>query len=48
MSDAPTRRPVVLGTVRAGFLNISQPGNFEPQMASIVDWFAEHPASDAV
>ena len=36
------------GTVRAGFLNISQPGGFEPSMAGIVDWFAEHPAGDAV
>ena len=28
---------------RAGVLNLSIPGNFEQDMASIVKWFAEHP-----
>lgn len=31
------------GETRAGVLNISVPGGFEPSMPSIVDWFAEHP-----
>ena len=35
-------------TARAGFLNVSQPGNFEQTMPGIVDWFAEHPAGDAL
>ncbi len=35
------------GPVRAGVLNFSTPGNFEPHMASIVDWYAEHPAGRA-
>jgi hypothetical protein len=29
-------------------LNLSIPGAFEPQMAGIAQWFAEHPAQDAV
>lgn len=33
---------------RSGMLNFSQPGNFEPHMASIVDWFRDHPPGDAV
>lgn len=32
---------------RAGVLNFSQPGPFEPAMPSIVDWFKEHPPGDA-
>jgi mannose-6-phosphate isomerase-like protein (cupin superfamily) len=35
------------GSERAGMLNLSFPGDFEPQMPSIVDWFAEHPPGDA-
>lgn len=31
------------GAVRAGFLNISVPGNFEQHMPSIVSWFEQHP-----
>lgn len=31
------------GDVRAGMLNISAPGDFEPNMPAIVDWFARHP-----
>jgi mannose-6-phosphate isomerase-like protein (cupin superfamily) len=30
------------GSVRAGFLNFSSPGPFEPQMPGIADWFREH------
>jgi mannose-6-phosphate isomerase-like protein (cupin superfamily) len=36
------------GDGRAGFLNISAPGNFEKEMPGIVAWFAEHPPGDAV
>jgi mannose-6-phosphate isomerase-like protein (cupin superfamily) len=32
----------------AGVLNFSYPGAFEQHMPSIVEWFAEHPAQDAV
>lgn len=32
---------------RAGVLNLSIPGSFEPHMPDIVKWFAEHPAGDA-
>jgi mannose-6-phosphate isomerase-like protein (cupin superfamily) len=28
---------------RAGMLNFSAPGNFEPAMPAIAQWFAEHP-----
>jgi quercetin dioxygenase-like cupin family protein len=28
---------------RAGLLNFSAPGNFEPHMAGIAEWFAENP-----
>ncbi len=31
----------------AGMLNFSQPGPFEPHMAGIAAWFAEHPPGDA-
>jgi mannose-6-phosphate isomerase-like protein (cupin superfamily) len=33
---------------RAGVLNLSSPGEFEPHMPSIVAWFADNPAGDAV
>jgi mannose-6-phosphate isomerase-like protein (cupin superfamily) len=29
---------------RAGMLNVSCPGDFEPRMPDIVAWFADHPA----
>lgn len=32
---------------RAGFLNVSVPGGFEPNMPAIVDWFAKNPPGDA-
>jgi mannose-6-phosphate isomerase-like protein (cupin superfamily) len=32
---------------RAGALNISVPGGFEPHMPGIAKWFAEHPPEDA-
>ena len=32
---------------RAGLLNFSIPGGFEPNMPSIVDWFRENPPGDA-
>jgi quercetin dioxygenase-like cupin family protein len=32
---------------RAGILNVSVPGDFEPEMAGIVRWFEEHPPGDA-
>jgi mannose-6-phosphate isomerase-like protein (cupin superfamily) len=32
---------------RAGMLNLSIPGEFEPEMPGIVSWFAENPAGDA-
>jgi mannose-6-phosphate isomerase-like protein (cupin superfamily) len=35
------------GTQRAGVLNLSIPGAFEPHMPSIVEWFREHPPGDA-
>ncbi len=31
------------GSVRAGVLNISVPGNFEQHMPSIAEWFAKNP-----
>lgn len=34
------------GPVRAGVLNVSVPGGFEPRMPAIVEWFAAHPAGD--
>lgn len=34
--------------LRAGALNVSSPGPFEPHMPSIAAWFAEHPPPDAV
>jgi mannose-6-phosphate isomerase-like protein (cupin superfamily) len=35
------------GEVRAGALNLSFPGGFEPSMPGIAAWFAEHPPEDA-
>ena len=32
---------------RAGVLNISVPGAFEPHMPGIAQWFAEHPPQNA-
>lgn len=32
---------------RAGVLNLSLPGAFEPHMPAIAQWFAEHPPQDA-
>jgi mannose-6-phosphate isomerase-like protein (cupin superfamily) len=32
---------------RAGVLNFSVPGSFEPEMPAIVDWFGENPPEDA-
>lgn len=34
------------GTVRAGVLNFSVPGGFEPHMPAISEWFGAHPAGD--
>ena len=34
------------GVVRAGVLNFSSPGPFEPDMPSIVEWFAQNPPKD--
>lgn len=34
------------GITRAGVLNVSIPGSFEPHMRSIAQWFAEHPPKD--
>ncbi|MBL0140768.1 MAG: cupin domain-containing protein [Betaproteobacteria bacterium] len=34
------------GTVRAGILNVSAPGDFEPHMQGIAEWFARHPPGD--
>jgi mannose-6-phosphate isomerase-like protein (cupin superfamily) len=35
------------GGTRAGALNISAPGDFEPHMAGIAEWFIGRPAADA-
>jgi mannose-6-phosphate isomerase-like protein (cupin superfamily) len=35
------------GDTRAGALNISAPGDFEANMHSIANWFAEHPPGHA-
>ena len=35
------------GDVRAGVLNLSIPGEFEPHMPSIAQWFIENPPKDA-
>jgi hypothetical protein len=34
--------------VRAGVLNLSLPGGFEPHMPGIVQWFRENPPRDTV
>jgi mannose-6-phosphate isomerase-like protein (cupin superfamily) len=34
------------GSVRAGVLNFSSPGPFEPDMPSIVEWFTQNPPKD--
>ena len=34
------------GSVRAGVLNFSVPGPFEPQMPGIAEWFANNPPKD--
>ena len=34
------------GSVRAGLLNFSVPGPFEPEMPAIAEWFAENPPKD--
>ncbi len=36
------------GGVRAGVLNLSLPGGFEPHMPGIVQWFRENPPRDTV
>jgi mannose-6-phosphate isomerase-like protein (cupin superfamily) len=35
------------GSVRAGILNFSSPGPFEPDMPGIAEWFAQNPPKDA-
>lgn len=35
------------GTIRAGVLNFSIPGNFEESMPDIVDWFSKNPPANA-
>jgi hypothetical protein len=35
------------GSVRAGVLNLSIPGEFEPHKAGIAQWFLEHPPGNA-
>ncbi len=35
------------GEVRAGVLNVSVPGPFEPEMPAIAEWFKEHPPGHA-
>ncbi len=35
------------GDTRAGVLNVSVPGDFEPHMPGIAQWFSEHPPGDA-
>lgn len=34
------------GSVRAGVLNFSVPGPFEPEMPAIAEWFAKNPPKD--
>ena len=34
------------GSTRAGVLNFSAPGGFEPNMPAISQWFREHPPGD--
>ncbi len=35
------------GTAPCGFININVPAGFEQKMPELVEWFAEHPLSDA-
>ena len=35
------------GDTRAGFLNISAPGDFEERMPAIAEWFTQRPDADA-
>jgi len=35
------------GDVRAGILNLSAPGAFEPRMPGIAEWFSRNPPEDA-
>ena len=35
------------GATRAGFLNLSHPGDFEDRMPGIAQWFRDRPADDA-
>jgi mannose-6-phosphate isomerase-like protein (cupin superfamily) len=35
------------GDVRAGMLNFSAPGGFEPEMPGIAEWFLANPPGDA-
>jgi quercetin dioxygenase-like cupin family protein len=35
------------GTVRAGFLNFSAPGPFEPDMPGIAEWFVQRSPQDS-
>ena len=34
------------GSVRAGILNLTVPGPFEPEMPAIAEWFAKYPPED--
>ena len=34
------------GDIRAGMLNVSAPGEFEPHMQGIAEWFAQNPPAD--
>jgi mannose-6-phosphate isomerase-like protein (cupin superfamily) len=36
------------GNVRAGMLNLSQPGDFEPRMPAIATWFRENPTGNVL
>lgn len=36
------------GPVRAGVLNFSAPGGFEPNMGAIAEWFRAHPPGEPV
>jgi len=36
------------GSVRAGVLNFSVPGPFEPDMPRIVEWFSKNPPAEAL
>lgn len=36
------------GGVRAGILNFSSPGSFEPEMPAIAEWFVQNPPKDTI